>query len=229
MTTLPLNLTLPIGMSIIEFACTSLPPPTDSQAPQLLKNLVTVTDVIQASSHLPTRFFSSTTDDRVMFVIGGWPSQSAHQDGFDGSTEQAKLFPLIEGMMQIDWMEYLDTKHDNVPTGSQCLVATVLRCGVLKDDARQQTWDGLQQGLKAALEKQEGQGSQTGIPIVCAWNLKKGKQDGEEDVLVCFSGWENAGAASQFVDGLTGTGLPELVKKSESYFMKRTELPGAGT
>lgn len=92
-------------MTIIEFALLHLPSPTTSTTPTLLANLLPVTSIIQASSGLPTRFFSSRDDPHTMFVIGGWPSVEAHRDGFEGSEEQKGLWPLLDGVMGIEWME----------------------------------------------------------------------------------------------------------------------------
>ena len=204
-------------MTIIEFAYLSLPPPTTSKTPKLLENLITVTKVIEGSSQLPTRFFSSVEDENVMFVIGGWPSKSAHQDGFDGSAEQAKLFPLIEGMMQIDWMEYFDVPHEGIPTWSSYLLATLWRCGDLDPERKEE----LQSKLTGQFRDSAGHED----ALVIAQNIRKERQNLEEDLIIAFSGWPDADAAKRFEEGIkVGCDMGGIMSHPQSYLMERTQL-----
>lgn len=206
-------------MTIIEFALLNLPPPTTSTTPALLANLVPVTSIIQASSGLPTRFFSSRHDPHTMFVIGGWPSVEAHRDGFEGSEAQQGLWPLLDGMMGIEWMEYFDVEHGALPAekdGGGCLLVGVWRLGdVLGVGAR----EGVERTVRMAWETER---------FVCAWNIKKERQDHEEDVLVGFLG-VRLDAAGEQVEKMKGIAVEGVTSGAEVYLMERTVLPDGKT
>ena len=93
-------------MPIIEFVHLTLPSPHTTTSSSLLSTIPPACQVMGAASGLPSIFFSDLTDESKMYVIGGWPSQEAHQKGFNGSKEQGKLIEGIKGVMEIEWMEY---------------------------------------------------------------------------------------------------------------------------
>ncbi len=134
-----------------------------------------------AASGLPSIFFSDLLDESKMYVIGGWPSQEAHQKGFNGSEEQAKLIEGIKGLMDIEWMEYVDLEIGKLGQGgrleAECLVAIVLGCGYSEV--------GNARGFVEGLCKE-----QAGTDAVMGWNLKKKEKEREENYLVLFEGFE---------------------------------------
>ena len=205
-------------MTIIEFALLKLPPPTTSITPKLLANLVPVTSIIQKHSGLPTRFFSSRHDPHTMFVIGGWPSAEAHRDGFDGSEAQRGLWPLLDGMMGIQWMEYVDVEHGMLPAemdGGGCLLVGVWRCGVVGEEVREQ----VERVVRKAWETER---------FVCAWNIKKGQQEREEDVLVGFLGL-GQGVLEDWIEKMKSIEVEGVTSGTQVYPMERTVLPDQQT
>ncbi len=70
-----------------------------------------------------------------MYVVGGWPSQHAHQKEFNGSKEQAGLLRLIGDMMGIEWMEYFGMERRDLDGDleKECVVALILDCGIAGD------------------------------------------------------------------------------------------------
>jgi hypothetical protein len=213
--------------SIIEFAVLHLPTPTTSSTPALLRALGPVTSIIQSASTLPTRFFTDLNDPHVMYVIGGWPSVEAHRDGFEGSETQAGLWPLLDGMMEIKWMEYLaveegrlpedkDRKADAMETG-RCLGVAVWKVGVLEgNDGRETVEEAVKRDFEGEAERGLGK-------LVWAWNIKKGKADREGAMLVGFAGLEVM-AAERWADKVRKLEVSGLDLRPEVFVMQRTLL-----
>lgn len=156
-----------------------------------------------------------------MFVIGGWPSVEAHRDGFQGSEEQKRLWPLIDGLMDIQWMEYVDVGNGRVPEAARegrkgwVLGVASWRVGVLN----------LEQRTRLQERKKEHTHEGAGIhEVVWAWNIKKGQEHGEEDVLVELGGFEERSAAEKWAGNIQGVKSDSSEKTPEVFLMERTKL-----
>lgn len=205
-------------MPIIEFAYLELPPPVTSSTPALLKNLKEVKSVIESESHDTTSFFKDVQDQHRMYVIGGWPSQAAHQSGFDGSAKQAQIIDLIKDQMSITWMNYFDIPYARTPgqDSKKLLCAVVFEFHSFGQNSSQER-KSVEDHLQTAVEDQESTKS---------WNLKKSSDD-EDDVFVLWRAWEEQEEdvvrrwASSVQEMLVGD---QRVKKSSFRLMRMCDV-----
>jgi hypothetical protein len=180
-------------MTVTEFVQLTLPPPHHITHPALQKAVTTCTTIMGKASGLPSFFLPDATADNKMYVLGGWPSQEAHQRGFDGSAEQAELIKGVSGIMDIGWMEYLDLEMgvDGKVTGRDGVRINLSKEGwfvaVIVDLGDGGMEKGaFEQGLRLNMSR-DG--------VVLAWNLKKGEKEGEKDFAVLLKAlrtWEEA-------------------------------------
>ena len=169
------------------------------------------------ASGLPSIFFSDLLDERKMYVIGGWPSQEAHQHKFSGSDEQKELIGGIDGVMDVAWMEYFGMHMSHVGQGGRlhadCLVSVVIAA---------------EKGDNRHVIEREVRERNIGDAVV-GWNLKKKEKEDEVDYLVLFKGCEGLIEGRGYGEKLerelkTVKGM-ESVKVS---YMKRTDVEGNG-
>lgn len=109
-------------------------------------------------------------------------------------------------------------EHGALPAetdGGGCLVVGVWRCGVLEEGAR----EGVEREVRRALEAER---------CVCAWNIKKGLQEREGDVLVGFLG-DGKGASEVWVERIKGVKVEGVATGAEVYLMERTLLSDGNT
>ena len=119
-------------------------------------------------------------------MIGGWPSQSAHQQGFDGSAKQGQIVDLIKDQMDITWMNYFDVPYAQIPGkhagGLLCAVVLIFESFLTPERQR----DKVNNLVKESVEADRR--------VVTSWNLKKVSSE-EDDVLVLWSEWADGEAA----------------------------------
>lgn len=115
--------------------------------------------------------------------------------------------------------QYLDVEHGSLPAekdGSGGLLVGVWRVGVLGDASARER---VERSVRTAWEKER---------FTCAWNIKKGRQEREEDVLVGFLG-VGQGAAGEQVEKMKSVAVEGLTSGAEVYLMERTVLPDGKT
>ena len=150
--------------------------------------------------------------------MGGWPSQSAHQHGFDGSAKQAQIIDLIKDQMNIKWMNYFDVPYSQIPGkgAGKLLCAVVLTFKGFLHSKRQR--DEINRHLQGSMEADR--------ITVESWNLKKASSE-EDDVLVLWSEWADSDAegAERWARGV-GEMLATAAefKNSDVRLMKLVEL-----
>ena len=207
-----------IKMPILEFVHLHLPTPNTTTTATLLSTIPSSCAMMFASSGLPSIFLSDLLDDTKMYVIGGWPSQDAHQKVFNGSKEQGELIEGIKGIMGIEWMEYVDMEVGRLrgEMGKGCLVGVVVGFGDLGDAGK---W------------REEVEGRVKGIlgEVVMAWNLKKKEKEGEGDYLIAFTGFEGLEDGKAWGEVVRGEleGV-EGVKSVKVVYGKRIDVEGNG-
>ena len=163
-------------MPIIELAHIQLLPPGTTPSPKLLQTLKTVTTQIESASHLRTLFSAEHEDPSVLYVLGAWATQAAHQHDFSGSPEQDRVLELVKGVMDIDWMYYVDVELERIAIEAEVLEIKryFLKGGVERERFRE------------ALAAKGTKGTEGGGGSVGAWNLPK--EEGEEVLWVQFTG-----------------------------------------
>lgn len=178
-----------------------------------------------------------------MYVLGGWPSQETHQHGFSGSQEQMELIRGIEGLMEINWMEYLGVEMGTEGVlrgrslgtdgrdggevkidlrGGGCFGAAIVDVGDLDGSAG----DGGGKGKKDSLEKEitikiteaiTNVGLQT-QGVIKTWNLKKHEKESENDFLVLLKAFKDSADANTWGIAI-GSGL-EKIEGVDSVLVK---------
>ena len=151
-------------------------------------------------------------------MIGGWPSQSAHQQGFDGSAKQAQIIDLIKDQMDITWMNYFDVTYPQIPgkhSGTLlCAVVLTFESVVSPGSQRDEANSPVKNAMRA-----DG-------AVVASWNLKKASSE-EDDILILWSEWadRNQESAEQWARGIEGLlDTAARFKGSDVRVMKLIEL-----
>jgi hypothetical protein len=197
-------------MGIIEFAHVKLVGGLTVSDPLLRQNMQKIIEVVGAYKHLETLFYVEVDNPSVLYVIGAWESQEQHQNGFNGSPEQAMILELVKDQMHIDQVYYLDLELSTLPLDAPILE---IKQYTLPTEANK---EGFNKVLAAG-----GQHPKAGnLGSVGGWNLPK--SDGEEVIWVQFTGWET-------VDGHADVGgddraVESLVKKVDVMQTTRIHL-----
>jgi hypothetical protein len=205
-------------MTVTEFVHLTLPPPHTTTHPSLLAAVTTCSSIMGKASGLPSFFLPDATDATKMYVLGGWPSQEAHQKEFNGSEQQAELIQGVSGVMDIGWMEYLDLAMgvDGMVRGRDggeidlrgegWFVAVVVDLG---------DW-GVERGVL-----EEGIGKMVESDgVIVARNLKKGEKEGEKDYVVLLKAFSKLEEAEKWGKDAVGAiqGLEKVVSVDAKYF-----------
>ena len=142
------------------------------------------------ASGLPSIFLADLNSPNKMYVLGGWPSQDAHQKGFEGSEEQEQLIEGIKDVMEISWMEYFDVeirKLAGMGMEGACLVGVVVGCGDRGRGSSEENRDGDGDGTTSRVVEDACRRVMGRDDVLTARNLKKEKEEREEDYVVMFA------------------------------------------
>ena len=201
-------------MAIIELAHIQLKDGVKASDPDLLRNLKEVKRVIEEYSKLPTLFFEQADDPTVMYVIGAWPNKETHENGFNGSPQQAEILGLIKDQMGIDWMHYMDIDQKKIPVDSPVLA---LIKETLPKHINRASFDQDFAQATASLG-----GARYGA--VGAWNLRKDIH--EPDVRVHFTGWETVDEATDAITNTIANAGNFVVRPTNLFFffLKKVNL-----
>lgn len=90
-------------MPTLELLKLQLKPGVAATSPQLLSVLSSVRASVKTGSH----FYTCIEDNSLLYIMGEWPSLSAHKD-FLASPDREKVLAPQDGLATFEWCEHID-------------------------------------------------------------------------------------------------------------------------
>ena len=118
---------------VLELALLRILPPFTISDTSLRANLTFAKQVLQSNSTHPFHIYSQLEDPSYIYLIGSWPTLSAHRT-FLASPENKALLARLSDQATVSWMFHVDVPLDVIPL--EAPVMSIARYKMAKQEAR---------------------------------------------------------------------------------------------
>lgn len=174
-------------MAVTELALIRAQPSVSVKSPELLENLSIAKSAMESATSATFYYYHCIEDPSLIYILGSWPSISAHMDSFIPSPQNQHLLQILKDQIAVEWMFHIDVDQAACPLTkiTESPVVAIGRHFISSSSKRQAFHDTFNANRKF-LDSYIGAGDR----VIGGWRIDRGAHRAQEEFLL-LTGWQS--------------------------------------